>query len=201
MKGYDMEEGYDIIGGRCGWCGTDSLYVRYHDEEWGRQVKDDRVLFEFLVLESAQAGLNWLTILRKRDGYRRAFCDFDPVRVARMTEQDVAGLMLDEGIIRNRMKIQAAIGNAKAFLSVRAEFGSFRDYILSFFPERCPVIHHFSSLGEIPASSTESVAISKDMKRRGFRFFGPTICYAFLQATGFVDDHLEGCICKSREIG
>ena len=187
----------DMIDGRCGWCGTDGLYVKYHDEEWGRPVTDDGKLFEFLVLESAQAGLSWITILRKREGYRKAFCGFDAGKVARMTDDDVERLMHFDGIVRNRLKIKAAITNARLFLAVQEEFGSFRDYTLSFFPGGKPITNHFRSLNEIPASSPESDAMSRDMKKRGFKFFGSTICYAHLQASGFVNDHLTGCICRN----
>lgn len=190
---HDMQ---DIINGRCSWCGTDTLYTDYHDREWGRLVTDDRVLFEFLVLESAQAGLSWLTILRKREGYRKAFCGFDPERVAQMTDEDVERLMQCDGIVRNRRKIMASITNARAFLVVQREFGSFYEYTLSFFPDRKPIVHSFKSLSELPVSSPESDAMSRDMKRRGFKFFGTVICYAHLQATGFVNDHLEGCVCR-----
>ena len=185
----------DMIDGRCGWCGTDGLYVKYHDEEWGRPVTDDGKLFEFLVLESAQAGLSWITILRKREGYRKAFCNFDAGKVARMTDDDVERLMHFDGIVKNRLKIKATITNARLFLAVQEEFGSFRDYTLSFFPGGKPITNHFRSLNEIPASSPESDAMSRDMKKRGFKFFGPTSCNAHLQASGFVNDHLTGCIC------
>ena len=187
----------DMIDGRCGWCGTDGLYVKYHDEEWGRPVTDDGKLFEFLVLESAQAGLSWIPILRKREGYRKAFCNFDAGKVARMTDDDVERLMHFDGIVKNRLKIKATITNARLFLAVQEEFGSFRDYTLSFFPGGKPITNHFRSLNEIPASSPESDAMSRDMKKRGFKFFGPTICYAHLQASGFVNDHLTGCICRN----
>lgn len=187
----------DMIDGRCGWCGTDGLYVKYHDEEWGRPVTDDGKLFEFLVLESAQAGLSWITILRKREGYRKAFCNFDAGKVARMIDDDVERLMHFDGIVKNRLKIKATITNARLFLAVQEEFGSFRDYTLSFFPGGKPITNHFRSLNEIPASSPESDAMSRDMKKRGFKFFGPTICYAHLQASGFVNDHLTGCICRN----
>ena len=187
----------DMIDGRCGWCGTDGLYVKYHDEEWGRPVTDDGKLFEFLVLESAQAGLSWITILRKREGYRKAFCNFDAGKVARMTDDDVERLMHFDGIVKNRLKIKPTITNARLFLAVQEEFGSFRDYTLSFFPGGKPITNHFRSLNEIPASSPESDAMSRDMKKRGFKFFGPTICYAHLQASGFVNDHLTGCICRN----
>ena len=187
----------DMKDGRCGWCGTDGLYVKYHDEEWGRPVTDDGKLFEFLVMESAQAGLSWITILRKREGYRKAFCNFDAGKVAPMTDDDVERLMHFDGIVRNRLKFKAAITNARLFLAVQEEFGSFRDYTLSFFPGGKPITNHFRSLNEIPASSPESDAMSRDMKKRGFKFFGPTICYAHLQASGFVNDHLTGCICRN----
>lgn len=187
----------DLIDGRCGWCGTDELYVKYHDQEWGRLVKDDRRLFEFLVLESAQAGLSWIAILRKREGYRKAFHDFDAGLVARMTDEDVERLMQYNGIVRNRLKIKAAISNARHFLEVQKEFGSFYDYTLTFFPGgKVPVVNHIEHLSDIPATSPIAEAMSKDMRRRGFKFFGPTICYAHLQATGFVNDHLTGCKCR-----
>lgn len=162
----------DIINGRCGWCGTDELYVNYHDKEWGRLVTDDDTLFEFLVLESAQAGLSWITILRKREGYRKAFCNFDAGRVAQMTDEDVERLMRFDGIVRNRLKIKSTITNARLFLAIQKEFGSFYNYTLSFFPDRKPIVHTFNSLSEIPVSSPESDAMSKDMKKRGFKFLG-----------------------------
>ena len=186
----------DLLNGRCGWCCTDSLYVKYHDEEWGRLVTDDRLLFEFLTLESAQAGLSWITILRKRERYRKAFYDFDVNKVAQMTEQDVERLMQDEGIVRNRLKIKSAISNAKLFIAIQKEFGSFYNYTLSFFPEQKPISYQPKTLKDIQASTPESDAMSKDMKKRGFKFFGSTICYAYLQATGFVNDHLVNCICR-----
>lgn len=186
----------DIINGRCGWCGTDELYVNYHDKEWGRLVTDDDTLFEFLVLESAQAGLSWITILRKREGYRKAFCNFDAGRVAQMTDEDVERLMRFDGIVRNRLKIKSTIINARLFLAIQKEFGSFYNYTLSFFSDRKPIVHTFNSLSEIPVSSPESDAMSRDMKKRGFKFFGTTICYAHLQASGFINDHLAGCFCR-----
>lgn len=186
----------DIINGRCGWCGTDELYVNYHDKEWGRLVTDDDTLFEFLVLESAQAGLSWITILRKREGYRKAFCNFDAGRVAQMTDEDVERQMRFDGIVRNRLKIKSTIINARLFLAIQKEFGSFYNYTLSFFPDRKPIVHTFNSLSEIPVSSPESDAMSRDMKKRGFKFFGTTICYAHLQASGFINDHLAGCFCR-----
>ena len=189
----------DIINARCGWAGTDELYIKYHDEEWGRLVTDDKTLFEFLVLESAQAGLAWITILRKREGYKKAFHHFDVEQVARMTSEDIEQLMQFDGIIRNRLKIKSTITNAKLFLTIQKEFGSFYNYILSFFPDKKPIINKFKSLSEIPVSSPESDAMSKDMKKRGFKFFGTTICYAYLQATGFINDHLTDCICRKNK--
>ena len=186
----------DIVNGRCGWCGTDELYVRYHDQECGKLVTDDKTLFEFLVLESSQAGLSWITILKKREGYRKAFCDFDAGQVAQMTDEDVERLMRFECIVRNRLKIKSTITNAKLFLAVQKEFGSFYNYTLSFFPDGKPIINTVHSLSDIPVSSPQSDAMSKDMKKRGFKFFGTTICYAHLQASGFVNDHLAGCICR-----
>ena len=187
----------DLVNGRCGWCGTDELYVTYHDKEWGKIVKDDKILFEFLLLESAQAGLNWITILKKRNGYRAAFLNFEIEEVARMTDEDVNRLIHFDGIVKNRLKIKSAITNARLFISIQKEFGSFFNYILSFFPGNRPIVHTFHTLNEIPVSSPESDAISKDMRKRGFKFFGTTICYAFLQATGFVNDHLCDCICRN----
>lgn len=186
----------DLINGRCGWCGTDELYMAYHDQEWGKLVTDDKTLFEFLVLESSQAGLSWITILRKREGYRKAFCDFDIERVAQMTDEDVERLMQFDSIVKNRLKIKSTITNARLFIDIQKEFGSFYDYTLSFFPNKKPIDNIVRSLGEIPASSPESDAMSKDMKKRGFKFFGTTICYAHLQAAGFINDHLADCICR-----
>ena len=188
----------DLIDGRCGWCGNDSLYIKYHDEEWGRLVTDDKTLFEFLTLESAQAGLSWITILRKREGYRKAYHDFDVHKVAQMTEEDVEQLMQNEGIVRNRLKLKSAINNAKLFIAIQQEFGSFYKYTLSFFPEQKPIVNQLKSMKDIQATSPESDAMSKDMKKRGFKFFGTTICYAHLQASGFMNDHLVDCICRKR---
>ena len=178
---------------RCGWCVGDPLYERYHDEEWGHEVTDDRVMFEFLTLESAQAGLSWITILRRRENYRKAFAGFDPEKVAEFTEADVERLLGDAGIIRNRAKIRAAISNAKLYLEIQREFGSFCNYLRTFLPDGKPVDNRLTSLGEVPASTPLSDAISKDMKKRGFKFFGTTICYAHLQAVGYVNDHLADC--------
>lgn len=181
---------------RCGWCGTDPLYVKYHDEEWGKFVDDDKTMFEFLVLESAQAGLSWITVLRKREGYRKAFANFDVQKVAQFTEADTDRLMQDSGIVRNRLKIKATITNAQAFIKVQNEFGSFCNYMKSFLFDGKPIVNHWKSLSEVPASTALSDAMSKDMKKRGFKFFGTTICYAHLQAVGYVNDHLIDCCCR-----
>lgn len=181
---------------RCSWCGTDPLYTKYHDEEWGKPVYDDKVLFEFLLLESAQAGLSWLTILRRREGYRQAFADFEVQKVAAFTEEDVERLMQDTGIIRNRLKIKAAIGNAQLFIQLQQEYGSFANYIWGFLPEGKPIVNPVLQRSDVPARTELSDAISKDMKKRGFKFFGTTICYAFMQATGMVNDHYTECFCK-----
>ena len=162
----------------------------------GKIGDDDRTLFEFLVLETSQAGLSWITILKKREGYRKAFCNFDAGQVAQMTDEDVERLMQFEGIVRNRLKIKSTITNARLFLAVQKEFGSFYNYTLSFFPDGKPIVNTVHSLSDIPVSSPQSDAMSKDMKKRGFKFFGSTICYAHLQAAGFVNDHLAECICR-----
>jgi DNA-3-methyladenine glycosylase I len=177
---------------RCAWAGTDPLYCAYHDDEWGRPVRDDRVLFEFLILEGAQAGLSWITILRKRPAYRRAFARFDPMKVARFTAADVRRLMADAGIVRNRLKIQSAISNAQAFLAVQREFGAFSAYLWGFV-SGTPIVNRPRSPKQVPASTPLSGKISKDLKQRGFRFVGSTIVYAYLQAVGVVDDHVRGC--------
>lgn len=183
----------DTTPSRCDWClGVSEAYLRYHDEEWGRPVRDDAGQFEFLVLESAQAGLSWSTVLHKRAGYRRAFAGFDPEQVARFNSRSIERLMGDAGIIRNRLKIQAAIGNARAFLAVREEFGSFSAYLWDFVDGR-PVVNRWRAMREVPASTPLSDRISKDLKARGFKFVGSTIIYAHLQATGLVNDHLAGC--------
>jgi DNA-3-methyladenine glycosylase I len=185
--------------GRCGWAGDDPLYIAYHDREWGVPVHDDRSLFEFLVLEGAQAGLSWITILRKRPAYRAAFDGFDPAAVARFDARRVRVLLRDAGIVRNRAKIEAAVGNARAFLEVQKEFGSFDAYIWRFVDGR-PKRNAWKTLRQIPPSTRESEAMSRDLKGRGFRFVGPTICYAHMQATGMVNDHLVGCF-RYREVG
>lgn len=183
---------------RCPWCGDDPLYQAYHDTEWGVPVHDDHTLFEFLMLEGAQAGLSWITILRKRENYRRAFNGFDPERIARYNRRSVERLMADAGIVRNRLKIEAAIGNARVFLDIRESQGSFDRYIWDFVDGR-PIVNRFKSLSEVPASTPLAEQISKDLKRRGFRFVGPTIVYAHMQATGMVNDHLVTCP-RHREI-
>ena len=177
---------------RCHWCGDDPLYQAYHDEEWGVPEHDDRRLFEFLILEGAQAGLSWITILRKREAYRKAFAGFDPARVARFTDGDLAKLMLDEGLVRNRLKISSARDNAEAFLSVQKELGSFDAYVWGFIGGK-PRVNRPRSHAEVPAVTPEAEALSKDLKKRGFRFVGPTIMYAFMQSMGLVDDHIQGC--------
>ncbi len=177
---------------RCSWCGTDPVYVLYHDREWGVPVHDDRKLFEMLILEGAQAGLSWITILRKRENYRKAFDNFDPVKVARYDRRKLATLLKDEGIVRNRLKIQAAVTNARAFLAVRKEYGSFDRYIWQFVGGK-PKKNSPKSLKDVPSKSPESDAMSKDLLKRGFKFVGSTICYAFMQATGMVNDHTVDC--------
>lgn len=177
---------------RCGWAGTDPLYVAYHDDEWGVPVHDDRKLFEMLTLEGAQAGLSWFTILKKRENYRAAFDGFDPVAVAAYGDEKVAALLADPGIVRNRLKIAATIRNARAFLVVQAECGSFDAYIWRFVDGQ-PVRNARTALSEVPARTDLSDAISKDLKKRGFTFVGSTIMYAHMQATGMVNDHLVGC--------
>lgn len=177
---------------RCGWCLSDPLYITYHDQEWGVPVHDDRKLFEFLILEGAQAGLSWLTILRKREGYRKAFADFDPEKVVRFTEKRIEKLLQDPAIIRNKLKVNSAVTNAKAFLEVQEEFGSFDKYIWQFTDGKVITNKH-NTLRDIQPTSKESDAMSKDMKKRGFKFCGSTIMYAHMQATGMVNDHLTDC--------
>ncbi|MDA0874004.1 MAG: DNA-3-methyladenine glycosylase I [Bacteroidetes bacterium] len=183
---------------RCPWCGTDPLYVRYHDEEWGRRVHDDRQLFEMLTLEGAQAGLSWITVLRKREGYREAFHGFDPQRVAVMTEEEQQHLLTHPGIVRNRLKVASTITNARAFLDLQREHGSFAAWYWSFTGGE-PIRNVRRTMRDLPASTPLAEQISKEMKRRGFRFVGPTIIYAFMQATGMVNDHLTTCFRYSEE--
>ena len=178
---------------RCSWCGNDPLYVAYHDEEWGVPVYDDRTLFEFLILEGAQAGLSWSTILKKREGYRLAFDAFDAEKVARYDGVKISALLSDPGIVRNQLKIGSAVTNAQAFLNIQTEWGSFSDYIWSFVDGR-PIQNTWRTLSEIPAKTPIAENLSKDLKKRGFRFVGPTIIYAHMQATGMVNDHLVDCL-------
>jgi DNA-3-methyladenine glycosylase I len=187
-----------VAQARCPWCGDDPLYRDYHDFEWGVPVRDDRKLFEFLVLEGAQAGLSWITILRKREGYRRAFDGFRPERVARYDEARIAELLEDPSIVRNRQKIRSAVSNARAFLEIKEQEGSFSDYVWAFVDGR-PITNRWRSLAEIPAVTPLAETISKDLKARGFSFVGPTIVYAHMQATGMVNDHLVSCF-RHREI-
>lgn len=177
---------------RCPWCTQDPLYQAYHDGEWGVPVHDDRALFELLVLEGAQAGLSWITILRKREAYRQAFAGFDPVQVAAFSDARLEALLLDAGIVRNRLKISSARDNARAFLAVQVEFGSFDAYLWPFIGG-APRVNRPKSMAEVPAVTPEAEALSRDLKKRGFRFVGPTIMYAYMQATGMVDDHVATC--------
>lgn len=179
-------------GKRCEWAGSDPLYMTYHDDEWGTPERDDTKLFEFVVLESAQAGLSWITILRKRENYRKAFAGFDPAKVARFTPAKVERLLQDEGIVRNRQKIEAAIGNAQVALDLREKLGSIATYFWDFVDGE-PIINRFKTMADIPAKTEISEAMAKDMKARGFRFFGPTIAYAHMQAMGLVNDHTMSC--------
>ncbi len=179
---------------RCAWSGTDPLYNLYHDTEWGVPVHNDRKLFEMLNLEGAQAGLSWITILRKRENYRKAFDNFDPKKIVKYNVKKISSLMKNEGIVRNQLKINSVVSNAKAFLEVQKEFGSFDNYIWQFVGGK-PIINKRKSIKEIPAKTIEAEAMSKDLKKRGFRFVGPTICYAFMQACGMVNDHEVKCFC------
>ena len=178
--------------GRCAWAGTDPLYVEYHDREWGVPVHDDRKLFEFLILEGAQAGLSWITILRKRENYRKAFAGFDPGKVSRFSKKKILSLLKNPGIIRNTLTVESAVTNAQAFLAVQKEFGSFDKYIWQFVGGK-PIVNRWRRRGSVPARTKESDAMSADLKKRGFKFVGSTICYAFMQASGMVNDHLVEC--------
>lgn len=181
---------------RCGWCEKDPIYIKYHDTEWGVSIHDDKKLFEFLILEGAQAGLSWLTILRRREGYRKAFADFDVEKVAGFSEQKIASLLLDPAIIRNKLKVESAVSNARAFLKVQDEFGSFDKYSWQFVNGKT-IVNNWKSLKEVPPTSKESDAFSKDLKSRGFKFVGSTIIYAHMQAVGMVNDHLVSCFRKT----
>jgi DNA-3-methyladenine glycosylase I len=190
-----------MIGGnilnRCGWVNQDPLYLDYHDHEWGVPVYDDRVLFEYLNLEGAQAGLSWYTILKKRDNYRKAFDHFDPQKILLYDDKKMDELLHNEGIVRNKLKIQAVRTNARAFLQVVEEFGSFSKYIWSFVDGK-PIQNHFKEMAEVPATTEISDKLSKDLKKRGFKFVGSTICYAFMQAVGMVNDHIMTCDCYQK---
>ena len=177
---------------RCWWAGDDPLYVQYHDLEWGVPVRDDRTLFEYLLLDGAQAGLSWITILKKRENYRRAFDGFDPDIVARYDDAKIDALLQDEGIVRNRLKVRSAVVNARAFVKIRDEFGTFARYIWGFTDGKT-IVNSWQKPQDVPAKTLESMAMSRDLKQRGFSFVGPTICYAFMQAAGMVNDHLTGC--------
>ena len=180
---------------RCGWVTNDAQYIKYHDEEWGKPVFDDAVLFEFLVLESFQAGLSWLTILRKRENFRKAFDGFKYEKIARYKEDKIEALMQDAGIVRNRLKVLATINNAARFMEVQKEFGTFSNYIWGFVGHK-PIENRFETLKEVPATTAVSDALAKDLKKRGFKFLGPTVVYAHMQATGMVNDHILECHCR-----
>ncbi|UVI31921.1 DNA-3-methyladenine glycosylase I [Paenibacillus spongiae] len=183
---------------RCGWVNDDPLYMAYHDQEWGVPVHDDQKLFEMITLEGAQAGLSWYTVLKKREAYREAFDGFDFEKVAAYDDAKAAELLLNEGIVRNRLKIASTIGNARAFIRVREEFGSFDRYIWSFVGGK-PIRNQWKELKEVPAQTIVSDAMSKDLRKRGFKFVGSTICYAFMQAVGMVNDHVESCFCYGKQ--
>jgi DNA-3-methyladenine glycosylase I len=177
---------------RCGWCLKFDDYIKYHDEEWGIPVHDDRIHFEFLILEGAQSGLSWSTILKKREGYKKNFADFDPVKVARFTQSKIEKILQDPGIVRNKLKVAAAVNNAKRFLEVQKEFGSFDKYIWSFVDGK-PIVNKRKTLSEVPATTSESDELSKDLIKRGFKFVGSTVIYAHMQACGLVNDHVIDC--------
>ncbi len=181
-----------MMKNRCDWCGSDPEYIAYHDYEWGEPVHDDRLLFEFLILEGAQAGLSWLTILKKRENYRKAFDYFDCKKIANYGEEDIVRLLADSGIVRNRLKIEAAIKNAKGVVKLKDEFGSLDSYIWSYVAG-VPIQNEWKTMADIPAQTEISILMSKDLKKRGFNFVGPTICYAFMQAVGMVNDHTIDC--------
>jgi len=182
---------------RCKWAGEDPIYIDYHDNEWGRPIYDDRLLFEFLILEGAQAGLSWITVLKKRDNYRRAFDQFDPEKIAKYPDRKIQTLLADPGIIRNRLKVNAAVVNAQSYLKVLKEFDSFADYLWGFVGGK-PIKNRWKTSSEVPATTDISDLMSKDLKQRGFKFVGSTICYAFMQAAGMVNDHTTDCFCYDR---
>lgn len=177
---------------RCAWCGTDPLYIKYHDEEWGVPVTDDKILFEFLILESFQAGLSWITILRKRENFREAFDNFNYKKIAKYEQSKIDSLLQNEGIIRNKLKVNSAVTNAKLFMEIQKEFGSFSNYMWSFVGDK-PIKNNWKNHTDAPATTKESDALSKDLKKRGFKFVGSTVVYAYMQATGLVNDHIESC--------
>ena len=181
---------------RCPWCGNDPLYTKYHDEEWGIEVTDEKMLFEFLVLESAQAGLSWITILKRREGYRDAFANFDVNAVAKFTAADIENIVSNPNVIRHSGKIEATVNNAKIFISIQQEFGSFYNYLYTFMPNSKPITNSIIDIKNAPTTTKESDAIAKDLKKRGIKFFGSTICYAYMQAVGMVNDHINTCSFK-----
>lgn len=183
---------------RCSWCGSDELYINYHDNEWGKLCEDDAMMFEFLVLESFQAGLSWITILRKRENFRQAFDDFDYQKIAQYDEEKVRELMENKGIVRNQRKIRAAINNAQRFMELQEEFGSFFNYLMTFTKGK-RIINHWDDYTQAPATTPLSDAVSKDLKKRGFKFLGSTVMYSHLQATGIIDDHIDTCFAKTKE--
>lgn len=190
------KQGNEMQKTRCHWASNDPLYIEYHDHEWGVPVYDEQKLFEFILLEGAQAGLSWITILKRRENYRQAFDQFDPYKIARYNEKKLSSLLNDPGIIRNRLKVQAAVLNAQAFLQVKQELGNFTDYLWQFVDGK-PIINHWSSASDVPVSTSVSDAMAKDLKKRGFKFVGTTICYAFMQAVGMVNDHTTNCFLSS----
>jgi len=177
---------------RCSWCLSEQLYIDYHDEEWGQPVHDDQELFEMLILEGTQAGLSWITVLRKRENYRKAFDNFDPKKIIKYKEKKIQALLQNEGIIRNKLKVNSVVTNAKVFLAIQKEFGSFDQYIWQFTNHQT-IVNRPKTMKDVPATTKESDAMSKDLKKRGFKFVGSTICYAFMQACGMVDDHVNDC--------
>lgn len=179
---------------RCNWVSNDELYIKYHDEEWGKPVYDDKVLFEFLVLESFQAGLSWITILKKRENFRKAFDQFNYKKIATYTDEKIEDLLLDAGIVRNRLKVLATVNNAQCFMEVQQEFGTFSNYIWSFVNNK-PIVNAHKSIKEVPATTEISDTLAKDLKKRGFKFLGSTVIYAHMQATGMVNDHITSCFC------
>lgn len=181
---------------RCSWCTYSDIYIKYHDEEWGKEIKDDRILFEFFVLESAQAGLSWLTILKRREAYRKLYANFNVQKVANFSEEDIDRMTKDPSIIRHRGKIASSVKNAQIFMAIQSEFGSFYNYLYSFMPHNKPINNSIGTTKELIVTSKESDAIAKDLKKRGVKFFGSTICYAFMQAVGMVNDHSTTCSFK-----